>query len=265
MNPPRPTPTRDSNPSDPISRAEHRRGKMEELSDLGMVMSREICHRWVDGPYHPEPRHDAGRSFALVSRAVRLTVVLEARFDEQILAYCNGATAAAKPWALDAPVASAGFGMSGSAAPRHTDANGARDRSGESSREYSEREADGLDEELEVSAGRECLIESEGGDERLDGDFDACVDVIRADLGLPLLYREGLRGGGEGAMDLPPVSEPHLSTPDFASLRLDPPQVGEGGAATSRGPPFVHLSHKEREGPARPLARGKVRGYTASG
>ncbi len=84
------TPEATANLTAMIARAERRRAMLEELADVSMALSKEIAVRMIDGPYYPEPRHEPGRAFAVVSRAVRLTVALEAKVDRQIFAMCNG-------------------------------------------------------------------------------------------------------------------------------------------------------------------------------
>ncbi len=76
--------------TDAIARGERRRAKLERLSDIGMELAEEIRERNVKTPYHPEPKHDPARAFAAVSRAVRLTIVLEAKVDAEIVALRNG-------------------------------------------------------------------------------------------------------------------------------------------------------------------------------
>jgi len=72
-----------------ITRAERRRATLEELANVGMALSKEIAIRMLDGPYHPELRHDPGHSFAATARSVRLTLTLEAKVDYSILALCD--------------------------------------------------------------------------------------------------------------------------------------------------------------------------------
>ena len=202
------TPSPDPHTSDHIARAEHRRAKLEALSDMGMVMSKKICFRWVDGPYHPEPRHDAGKSFAAVSRAVRLTSTLEARVDDHILALRKGVLPAVKPWG---PAVTRGLPLSGVSASdvRQGGAGeGGGYRSTAEWREAFEREADSLDEETDL-LGRvgEGLIEGEAEDVVAGGDFDVCVDIIRADLGLsPLCGKGALAEGERGGEVVAPAS-----------------------------------------------------------
>ena len=80
-----------------IARAERRRGFLERLSAAGMKAAERLAHRaWA-----PEVGDEAARNglaFAKVSRAVRLTLILEGKIDEQILALSNGLTPTAVAW-----------------------------------------------------------------------------------------------------------------------------------------------------------------------
>ena len=95
-----------------IARAERRREVLERLSKLGMNLAQDIAERAAQAPRAPdpdpepgktaaepppEPRHEPGRAFAAVSRAVRLTMALEAKIDEEILALMRGETPGAAP------------------------------------------------------------------------------------------------------------------------------------------------------------------------
>ena len=73
---------------------------LRRLSTLGMRLAEETVERAVNSPYHPEPRHEPCQAFARVSRSVRLTIVLQARFEAGPLAFRNtggGAGAVARP------------------------------------------------------------------------------------------------------------------------------------------------------------------------
>lgn len=142
-----------------IARAEHRRGKLERLSDIGMELAEEIRDRNVKAEYHPEPRHDPSRAFASVSRAVRLTVMLEGRIDIDILAMCRG----------EAPLDPRGRAAAGGAG-------------GPSRRAVSE--AGDPDEPRSRERTWECLTEREDEEEFLEQPFDVCLATISADLGL---------------------------------------------------------------------------------
>jgi hypothetical protein len=95
-----------------IVRAERRREVLERLSNLGMDLAQDIAARAAQAPRAPdpgqtaartpaepppEPRHEPGRAFAAVSRAVRFTLALEAKIDEEILALLRGEAPGAAP------------------------------------------------------------------------------------------------------------------------------------------------------------------------
>ena len=102
-------------PVDPrVTRAEERRAFLRELTELGMQMTRDLTRRTLAACEAPEPlvpandggkaagpkpapvqmpRHDPADSFARLSRAVRLTLALEAQVEAQISALIAGETA----------------------------------------------------------------------------------------------------------------------------------------------------------------------------
>ncbi len=63
---------------------------LRRLATLGMRLAEETVERAVNSPYHPEAHHEPCQSFARVSRAVGLTIVLQARFEAGPLAFRNG-------------------------------------------------------------------------------------------------------------------------------------------------------------------------------
>ncbi len=91
-----------------IARAEQRLAMLRELAELGMALTRELTRRTLAAPEPPEqasdveakpapnsrdipgPRHDPAESFARLSRAVRLTLALEAKVDEELTALRAG-------------------------------------------------------------------------------------------------------------------------------------------------------------------------------
>jgi hypothetical protein len=113
-------------PHDPRqARAEERLDMLRELAELGMTLARELTRRAVYTPEplvdpdppaaaaaaaaaaargdtgadfaarpHREPRHDPAESFARVSRAVRLTLALEARAEADLAALLAGTVSA---------------------------------------------------------------------------------------------------------------------------------------------------------------------------
>ena len=148
------------------------------------AIARAERRRGIEGPYHPEARHDPGRAFAAASRAVRLTLMLEARIDEQILALRNGVTPKLAGWGVDATPETAGV--------RHEVARGSRDL-----------------EACEIGDGDrplrrdwESLVEREDDEDLLAGGFDDCVAAIKAELEVaasvpsPLAGEGGRRGPG---------------------------------------------------------------------
>ncbi len=139
---------------------------LERLSVLGMVIAEEITQRMVDSPYHPEPVHEPGRAFAQVSRAVRLTVALEAKVGAEIIALRNGVTLPGGAM----KVASTSWSAP-SAADRRALVRARPDK----------RDSD--DRETRVEQTRESLTETEC-DGRLAGDFRAAVQTMCSDRGL---------------------------------------------------------------------------------
>jgi hypothetical protein len=80
-----------------VVRAERRLAMLGRLAELGMQLAEELVGRAVPGADHAEPKHDRGRSFAHVSRAVRLTLALEAKVEQDLAALRAGGCAAAAP------------------------------------------------------------------------------------------------------------------------------------------------------------------------
>jgi hypothetical protein len=74
------------NPAD----TEEHLNMLRRLATLGMRLAEETVERAVNSPYHPEAHHEPCQSFARVSRAVGLTIVLQARFEAGPLAFRNG-------------------------------------------------------------------------------------------------------------------------------------------------------------------------------
>ena len=193
-----------------IARAERRRASVEALANVGMALSKEIAVRLIDGPYHPEPRHDPGRSYAAASRSVRLTLTLEAKVDVQILALCSGDDVP-----NDAPLRR---GPGASVEPA------AGDEIGEPT--------------SHPDADRENLVDRETPDVR---PLPASPEVGRSDSRRPAASRVG---GGRAAGSVVGVQEcetpehsaitPPRSRPDGGSR---PPHFGGGRVPTSPDPP----------------------------
>ncbi len=70
-----------------IARAEERRAVLERLTQLGMTMAEALTQQAASPD---DPRPDPGPTFAKVARAVRMSVALETKLDELILALRNG-------------------------------------------------------------------------------------------------------------------------------------------------------------------------------
>jgi hypothetical protein len=122
-----------------IARAEQRLAMLRELSDLGMAMTRRLARRALETPdvatslaaadpaapakaaggaasarpapsAVPGPRHDPADSFAKLSRAIRLTVALETRTDDDLAALRAGGPRRAAPGPVDRADREAGDG-----------------------------------------------------------------------------------------------------------------------------------------------------------
>jgi len=78
-----------------ISHAERRLAMLRRLAELGMKLAEELAGRAVPGGDRPEPKHDPAESFARISRAVRLTLALEAKFEQDLAALRAGGAPAA--------------------------------------------------------------------------------------------------------------------------------------------------------------------------
>lgn len=78
-----------------IEHAERRLATLRRLAELGMKLAEELAGRAVPGADRPEPKHDPAESFARISRAVRLTLALEAKFEQDLAALRAGDAVAA--------------------------------------------------------------------------------------------------------------------------------------------------------------------------
>jgi hypothetical protein len=159
------TSTAPATPTDPadldaalIADAATRLSILRRLGDLGMRLAEEIVERAVNSPYHPEPRHEPGRAFAAISRAVRLTLALQVNMEDRLVALRKGET----PTAGRPGRARVGRPADATRDDRPDDPPEPPDSSRENLRER----------------------ESERFDELLSGPFEDCVAAIRADLGL---------------------------------------------------------------------------------
>ena len=89
-------------PEDPalaaaVAHAENRREKLERLSDMGMIMVEQCGAHASAALAAPAEKNqvDPSRAYAVLSRAIRMTLALEARFDDHILALRRGEIPAA--------------------------------------------------------------------------------------------------------------------------------------------------------------------------
>ena len=186
-----------------IERAEARRVMLEELGAIGMAMSREIATRWIDGPYHPEPRNDPARAFAAVSRSVRLTLAQQVRIDTQVLAWCNGEVACDAPMARRVRVGGTPTDQEDRAQP-HADA---------ADRDY------------------ESLIEHDP----IEGsDFPPSPEVGTADLRRPAASRVG-ETRADGSLDAGPSERPNTPAPHTSPAPHPAPALTAGVALSTSG------------------------------
>lgn len=200
-----------------IARAERRRAMLEHLAEVGTALADEIAKRFIDGPYYPEPRNDPGRSFAAVSRAVRLTLALEGKLDEQIVALRNGS----------APVRSAPASVDRGASTRL-----APERVRDMVKTVLSRETGDKEEADRVESRiHECLVEREDYEALLSGDLRQCVEAICSDLGLDPDWscwsdEEGfVRASGDPLRDWPSAPDGTRSRLEEETLYRPPPRV----------------------------------------
>jgi hypothetical protein len=67
-----------------ITRAERRLRILEELTEIGMALARALRHRMPVCEMDPALTHDPAESFARISRAIRLTLTLEAKTEQEL-------------------------------------------------------------------------------------------------------------------------------------------------------------------------------------
>ncbi len=97
------TPATDAPAAGAIERAEQRLAMLRRLAELGMKLAEELAARTLSATKDSEPRHDPAEGFARVSRAVRLTLALEAKADQDLAALREGAAPAVDPDAWSGP------------------------------------------------------------------------------------------------------------------------------------------------------------------
>ncbi len=191
-------PEPDPQVADAIARAEWRREMLEELAVVGMALSKDIAQRSMESPYHPELKHDPGRSFAFASRAVRLTLALAAKTDEQILALRKGGIPAVKA---------------------------SRTRPGEEVSRRADAQKPNNPEIGHPDEAAERLIEHER-DAALPADFHASIDAIRGALGLGPDRSRGYDDEGVARAKVDPVrARPAAKVERFGSDLEDDAQM----------------------------------------
>ena len=161
-----------------IVHAERRRAMLERLAELGMEMAEQISAHAAAAAAESGPSCNPGKAFTGVSRAVRLTLILEGRIEKDILAMRKGVVPAE---AGPPPVSGArtwGSSSTESACPR-------RNRVRDAVRAALDRES-GDRERPDHVLGRlqERLIENDDYDAFLFRPWRETVAAICADLGL---------------------------------------------------------------------------------
>ncbi len=177
-----------SDPEDPhvaatIARAERRRGKLERMSDIGMDLIEQVgAHAAADRAAVNEARGgNPCRAFAVVSRAVRMTLALEARVDDQILAMRRGEFSA--PRRVRAAAAETAEPETAQPVVKLPDPR--RDRADIAVREVIHLEVESITEAHErLDALHERLFDRECYDVLLNLPLRDAVAAICADLGL---------------------------------------------------------------------------------
>jgi hypothetical protein len=232
-----------------VARAERLRDMLERLAVIGMAMAEELGERHATSPYHSEPRHDPGRSFAGVSRAVRLTAALVIRLDADILAMCNG----------ELPPRLAVGGAWGSASSAlegrqpFTPASKAPpcpklDQVREAVHAVIDGEVGDVDVAmLALDRAHETLAERDAFDRFLEMPLRACVAAICADLGLD---PDWSRWSDEAGFVEPEAGQPHdwsrlwTYDPDYLEARRKrkaerPPTSGKARPAAKSPSPLA--------------------------
>ena len=214
-----------------IERAERRGAILADLVHVCETLSKKLARDMMDGPFHPESRHDTARAFDVVTRSLRLTLAMEDRVDRQLFALHNG----------ELPVAparrkEAGGGASAPAVSAEAQPEPARSAGSESDREAPDSER--------CESERESLIEREFEVFRVSGDVDADIDAIRERLGR-----------------LPP--SPEVGRAD--SRRQAASRVGDGRGAGSLGDTCENDSREHRDIPHPALARRPESALPTSG
>ncbi len=176
-----------SGPEDPhvtaaIARAERRRAMLERISEIGANLIEQIgAHAAAAIAATNEKREgDPSRAYDMVARSVRMTLALETRIDDRILALHRGEVPT--PRRVSAPVAEpeavVAFAPMKISDPR-------RDRVADAVREVINLEAESITEARErLDALNERLFDRESYDVLLRLPFRDTIAAICADLAL---------------------------------------------------------------------------------
>ena len=183
-----------------IADAATRMALLQRLANLGMRLAEEICERAINAPYHPEPRHEPARAFANVSRAVRLTLVLQEKTETKLIALRKGV-------ALSRYIPTGIRKQREEATPQVGDLGDVNGPALETS-----------DRSYEMLRERE----GERFDELLSGSFDDRVSAIRADLGLTPeedvpFDQDGVKSALESVLAKTSGSSPTHGAPSYAA------------------------------------------------
>ena len=173
-------------------RSEERLRILRDLAELGLRLARRLVSD--NGRYSDAPGASgaSAKAFARVSRAVRLTLNLEARMDDELAALRAGPVTVA-------PVAEPGRNPSA----------GRRDQIRERVRDVIDRELAADHEAMETFADfNERLFDSERYDAFLDLPFEDAIAAICKDLGLPSDWTPERSGERSGETTLNPLSTP---------------------------------------------------------
>jgi hypothetical protein len=169
------------------------------MSGLGMEMVERVAERSKAPEVANDKSADPYKTFANLTRVVRLTLMLETRMDEKILAMCNGKYSAREPAPAAAPARRAPAAAPAPAAsPQPAAATGyvapvlnrdspfpERNRIRDVVWEAIDREVrDPYDAHWMMDRLHERLIAGDAYDPLIGGDFRGCIAAICADLGL---------------------------------------------------------------------------------
>lgn len=90
MSSPDRTPSPDPRLAQALDAAERRLVMLERLAEMGMAVAAAVSQAVVEFPHRPGSGAEGARAFAVVSRAVRLTLILAGRVEKSILAMRKG-------------------------------------------------------------------------------------------------------------------------------------------------------------------------------